>query len=269
MRRSAATAQVEYLQRRSPALHKAVLSSLFFKQPSRVKPLLTFGSGAGSMSHCADWLPLAANAGLSWVSAAVWGGVSECSKKDTEKIENRFLSSFGLFAWVFFFRGGFAAPNSKCRRRRHRLKVIRRDLVDGFLRVWVCFAGAAEIYSCRHFVLSVVSLLPPLCLPRRGCCITWRMLTLAACALWNANMLVLRVWVSCFYVLPYKIGLTVCCMIVYKQWFIAPGLPSKTQKLERLCSCRVVPFICYMVSFGPIEERAGSSPLVCECIMDY
>lgn len=105
MRRSAATAQVEYLQRRSPALHKAVLSSLFFKQPSRVKPLLTFGSGAGSMSHCADWLPLAANAGLSWVSAAVWGGVSECLK-ETEKIENRFLSSFGLFAWVFFFFGG-------------------------------------------------------------------------------------------------------------------------------------------------------------------
>lgn len=148
--------------------------SFFFKQPSRVKPLLTFGSGAGSMSHCADWLPLAANAGLSWVSPAVWGGVSECLE-ETEKIENRFLSSFGLFAWVYFFSGGgFAAPNSKCRRRRHRLKVIRRDLFDGFLRVWVCFAGPAEIYSCRHFVLSVVSLLPPLCLPRRGCCIIWR-----------------------------------------------------------------------------------------------
>lgn len=35
------------------------------------------------------------------------GGVSECLE-ETEKIENRFLSSFGLFAWVVFFFGGGA-----------------------------------------------------------------------------------------------------------------------------------------------------------------
>lgn len=137
MRRSAATALVEYLQRRSPALHKAVLSSLFFKQPSRVKPLLTFGSGAGSMSHCADWLPLAANAGLSWVSAAVWGGVSECSKKDTEKIENRFLSSFGLFAWVFFFRGAL----------QHQIQSVGGEDTDSR---W--FVGTWSLVFCDLFM---------------------------------------------------------------------------------------------------------------------
>lgn len=63
------------------------------------------------MSHGADWLPLAANAGLSWVSAAVWGGGKWVFVGDRE---NRFPFFF-WFVCLFVRSEGrrsFAALNS-------------------------------------------------------------------------------------------------------------------------------------------------------------
>lgn len=98
-----AVAKVECLRR--VHLH---FTKLWSKQPSRVKPLLTFGSGAGSMSHSVDGLPLAANAGLSWVSAAVWGGGKWVFVRDRG---NSFLF-FSCLCVCFEGRRSFAALKS-------------------------------------------------------------------------------------------------------------------------------------------------------------
>lgn len=138
-------------------LHFTKPRSLFFffaNQPSRVKPLLTFGSGAGSMSHRADWLPLAVNAGLSWVSAAVPGGGKWVFVRGRG---NRFF--FFFFSWLvclFWREEELCSTEFKCRRSRRRFKVIPWISVRGSLRVWICRAGLAETNSHGRFVLSLV-----------------------------------------------------------------------------------------------------------------
>lgn len=162
------------------------------------------------MSHGADWLPLAANAGLSWVSAAVWGGGKWVFVGDRE---NRFLFFF-WFVCLFWGEEERCSTKFKCRRRRHRFKVICWVLVHGSVRVWVCFAGPAEINSYGHFVLSVVSLLPLLCLLLR-----WSLLYFESCL--NLQHLHSEMQMCSFcafrflaFMSPHRIGLTECYMIV-------------------------------------------------------